>query len=1266
MLTQGHYLMPQILYHDQHTSKEEVFQHQALIQRILSGGKTNIKKLANMDYQGNPVYRATTNNNARNKYRLVYTYVSNEGRRTFMALTVMEDHDYDKLRRMVSHLKSEGHQEIVELEAEEIAVPNSSELSEPLALRPAVSYKGQTLVFDESQQKVRGCRGPLVIKGAPGTGKTSLVYTRMLRDLNDLLNFDEASSSNPPKILFLTPALKLVRTHEKLYKQDMPDNQEAVVFSTWNQLLQSHYPEHRLIKETEFAEWLVKQKCNEPEKVVHYELSLIAALGFEVYRELGQRQCHYAKNEAMHERLLNLLIQWNNYLKANQLIDPMVSELPLHVAKYAAIYLDETQNLPPIALKCLIPLALNKNFISALDSDQCLISSPCLADCLKLLLHQFYGDYTEESLTLDWRSAPEITQLGNRLHNAKYMLDGANKRRPYKDICSALPTHSNEVAVSWVDSLHFESLKVYGKHSTTAVITFKLDKEIREDIKDKVDSFNILTPVQAIGLDYDTVILWNPFSSNPHITSILNHRRGEELSLEQWNALNALYVAIKRAQKRVFIYDEQLPRWLNLGLPQLLGFGDLPMNQFNIERLQPETSEEKTKNLQEQREHHEQEGNIELANEFTKHMEPTTEIASHGPLHTRLPIQTKPRELTARASAKNNQHFFAKSPAKGSYPVAAPSQSTNQKSPSTTLLKSDPTRQRIKNLLSRIAQKDSSAMKPLLEVPGVEHYLLNVSPKELGIQTNEKTIVNWFACFYFDMLTKALISIEKSTPKNGKMSSALAEILCHKMQINGSATSLLVKVIVYKIKDEKIIAWIKRSIDAQRIVTCLNEEQFLVDHLFNMIPEDLRSERPTGKMDLMSYAAMMGEIDTVKVLSSLGVSLAVRHPVTGNTPLHSLIFVFGNRLSEKSLVELLKKGDLTVLNDKQESLVHIAVANGNLNILALLMQHGMSLSQADHNGNTPAHIAAEKGYIEILKFLKRAGADLDARNHLGETPLHCVIKSKLNVHERCEVIQTLNDLGIDLNAKNHDGETSAFLAASSEDLRLLALLYQLGAKLDIANCNGETLTLVAVDKGNLTLLDLLSEWNSLELDTACVDGDTPGLLAAQYEDSEIARSLHGLGANFAIPNVDGYISTHYAAACGNLETIEFLHQVGVNLECVDRWGITPAFNAIIGGHTDIIAFLVSQNACNPISISRDIMAELVRDRDNAIQNRSHQWLTENAGKNIITPFEFAEIVGNEALINLLRPEPSSSIRFFNSVKPQLPERTVKRGLSMSQ
>lgn len=66
--------------------------------------------------------------------------------------------------------------------------------------------------------------------------------------------------------------------------------------------------------------------------------------------------------------------------------------------------------------------------------------------------------------------------------------------------------------------------------------------------------------------------------------------------------------------------------------------------------------------------------------------------------------------------------------------------------------------------------------------------------------------------------------------------------------------------------------------------------------------------------------------------------------------------------------------------------MHIAAANGYMESLTFLIEHGASMNEKDKDGWTPFHAAVCWQQREVMKLLAEKGANLDVRNHLGETP----------------------------------------------------------------------------------------------------------------------------------------------------------------------------------------------------------------------------------------------------------------------------------------
>ncbi|XP_075345297.1 synphilin-1-like isoform X3 [Mycteria americana] len=114
----------------------------------------------------------------------------------------------------------------------------------------------------------------------------------------------------------------------------------------------------------------------------------------------------------------------------------------------------------------------------------------------------------------------------------------------------------------------------------------------------------------------------------------------------------------------------------------------------------------------------------------------------------------------------------------------------------------------------------------------------------------------------------------------------------------------------------------------------------------------------------------------------------------------------------KSILNIVKEGQISLLNGQLEcvqwmvseteaiaelscskdhpSLIHYAGFYGQEKILLWLLQfmqeQGISLDEADQDGNTAVHIAAQRGYLGCIQTLVEYGANVTMQNHVGEKP----------------------------------------------------------------------------------------------------------------------------------------------------------------------------------------------------------------------------------------------------------------------------------------
>ncbi|KAL1523439.1 hypothetical protein AB1Y20_018379 [Prymnesium parvum] len=347
----------------------------------------------------------------------------------------------------------------------------------------------------------------------------------------------------------------------------------------------------------------------------------------------------------------------------------------------------------------------------------------------------------------------------------------------------------------------------------------------------------------------------------------------------------------------------------------------------------------------------------------------------------------------------------------------------------------------------------------------------------------------------------------------------------------------------------------------------------------------------------LHVAAARGKKEAVGVLLELGASHSLRD-VDGRTPLSLTI-----QRGFHGIARQLRNAGASLGWDEATSasaLCEAAKAN-NMDHLDLLLFCGASINSVDYDKRSCTHIAACVGNKSAVQALIRKGASLNMRDRYGGTPLWDAVReehaecAKLLYEARGELMMT------ESATAHHLGE-----ATRAEKPKLVELMLQCGANVDSRSSVGRTCVHVAASLHRSSVVDILIE-NSANLNLQDTEGTTPLALAlrngqialarkmidagaqalydemtaaaelcqyAQKGDVERLQLLLDAGCPAASTDYDNLTALHLACAGGHMMAVQLLVESQVDVNCADRWGNTPMYEAVRHSHIEIAEYCI--------------------------------------------------------------------------------------------
>ena len=156
-----------------------------------------------------------------------------------------------------------------------------------------------------------------------------------------------------------------------------------------------------------------------------------------------------------------------------------------------------------------------------------------------------------------------------------------------------------------------------------------------------------------------------------------------------------------------------------------------------------------------------------------------------------------------------------------------------------------------------------------------------------------------------------------------------------------------------------------------------------------------------------------------------------------------------------------------------------ASRSGHHDVAQCLLDNGADVDSQDDHHQTPLHGAAFYGRADVVRLLLEHNADVLSKTVYGWTPLHCEIRWIHSKGDYPQVVRLLLEHGADANARDDRNMTLLHLVSTcGSDLEVVRILLEHGADVDAEDEMGRTPLQLAVEMGAPEIVRLLSDFCS--------------------------------------------------------------------------------------------------------------------------------------------------------------------------------------------
>lgn len=372
-------------------------------------------------------------------------------------------------------------------------------------------------------------------------------------------------------------------------------------------------------------------------------------------------------------------------------------------------------------------------------------------------------------------------------------------------------------------------------------------------------------------------------------------------------------------------------------------------------------------------------------------------------------------------------------------------------------------------------------------------------------------------------------------------------------------------------------------------------------------------KRDINDMTALMWASAEGHTQVAKVLLKSAQRHGPENEIAyirapdkeGNTALH--LAVQNGSLAVVNL--LLSHGaDVNSQKNNLATPLHLAATCGFLDIAKVVVYNGANIDSQDIEQLTPMHRAALYNKVEILEFLVKRGGNLNAKDKKSMSPLHCAcwkgqteaadfllsngaqvaevdIELKTALHWTVEfshydTLLTLLKYGGRnlLGYTDKNDQTVLHYAAFTGDEKILKMLLEVGSRPDAKDQDERSPLHIAAQKDNVACVEALINASNHETNDDDMDGRTPLLLACFSGHHQAVQVLMSLGSDVSRRDDEHWTALMLAAAGGHALVMKILLENHASVNDVDKMKNTALHYACQGGHIEAVRLLLDKKA----------------------------------------------------------------------------------------